>query len=67
MNAKLALFLTWFGLAALAAGYAIAASNQAPSQFPGCVYNSAPPTLSEGQRAVLTCDSTGKLRVTTSF
>lgn len=49
------------------AGIGFAWAQQSPSQVTGCIFFSAPPTLSNGQQAVLTCDSTGKLRVTTTF
>lgn len=38
----------------------------APAQINGCVYFSTPPSLTNGQSSAFTCDSTGKLRVTTS-
>ena len=50
------------------AGIAIGiAQPLSPSNIPGCVFFSAPGTLTNNQSTVLTCDSTGKLRVTTSF
>lgn len=39
----------------------------APAAVNGCVYYSTPPTLTNGQTYPFTCDSGGKLRVTTSF
>ena len=52
------------GIAIAGIGFAVA--QQSPAATNGCVYMASPPTLSNGQQAVLTCDSTGKLRVTTS-
>ncbi len=53
-------------VAAGAAAVQVAGAQQAPNVIPGCVYLASPPTLSNGQTATLLCDSTGKLRVTTS-
>jgi hypothetical protein len=66
MNARTALFLTWFALASAAVGYAIAASSRGPDSLPGCIYNATPPTLTDGQSAVLQCDVNGKLKVNTT-
>lgn len=52
------------GIAAAGVGYGLA--QPAPGLIPGCVYLSSPPTLTNGQTSPLLCDSTGKLRVTTS-
>lgn len=50
------------------AGIAIGVAQPTqPQVLTGCVYYSSPGTLTNGQQTVLTCDSTGKLRVTTSF
>lgn len=43
------------------------AQQKNPDMITGCVYNATPPTLTDKQTAPLSCDSTGKLRVTTSF
>lgn len=51
----------------MVAGALIArAGPSTPAQINGCVYNSSPPSLTDGQTAPFSCDSTGKLRVTTS-
>lgn len=56
------------GIAVAGIGYAVAqvSTKIAPSNISGCVVYSSPPTFSDGQSTVLTCDTTGKLRVTTS-
>ncbi len=43
------------------------AQPSGPAAINGCVFLSSPPTLTNGQQTVFTCDSTGKLRVTTTF
>ena len=43
------------------------AQQTSPAAVNGCIYYATPSTLTNGQSTVLTCDSTGKLRVTTSF
>lgn len=49
------------------AGVAIGiAQVSTPAAVNGCVYNVTPPTLTDRQTAPFSCDSTGKLRVTTS-
>lgn len=48
--------------AILMGGYAVA-QQTAPSSLPGCIYLSTPPTLTNKQSHVLTCDATGALRV----
>lgn len=49
------------------AGVAIGVAQvSTPAAVNGCVYNSSPPTLTDKQTAPFSCDSTGKLRVTTS-
>ena len=52
------------GIAVAGIGFAMA--QQSPSAVQGCIYYASPPTLTDKQQAVFTCDSTGKLRVTTS-
>ena len=64
MTYKLALWLTWATIGGGLIGYAVA--QQAPQVIPGCVYNATPPVLSNGQQSALQCDSSGKLKVTTS-
>jgi len=55
------------GLALAGIGFAAAQVGKSiPDGVLGCVYYSSPPTLTNGQSYVLTCDSTGKLRVITS-
>lgn len=49
-----------------AAAMVAKAGPSTPAQINGRVYNSSPPTLTDGQTAPFSCDSTGKLRVTTS-
>ena len=51
----------------LAGALAGVAQQTGPALVNGCVYLAAPPTLSDRQSQVFTCDSTGKLRVTTTF
>ncbi len=51
--------------ATLAAGVGYATA-QSPQVLPGCIYNSSPPTLTNGQQTTLQCDVNGKLKVTTS-
>jgi len=49
------------------AGIAIGVAQQInPESVTGCVFFTTPPTLANGQRGVLTCDSAGKLRVNTT-
>jgi hypothetical protein len=49
------------------AGVAIGVAQQTnPDSVTGCVFFTTPPTLMNGQRGVLTCDNTGKLRVNTT-
>lgn len=62
MSTKLALRLTWLGIVMFAAGYAIAASNRGPNSLPGCIFNSTPPTLTDGQVTILQCDVNGNLK-----
>ena len=55
----------------LALGVAVAGigygwTQQAPAAINGCIYLASPPTLTDKQSTSFTCDSTGKLRVTTS-
>jgi len=45
----------------------VRAQQTGPAQVNGCVYYATPPTLTNGQSYVFTCDVNGKLRVTTSF
>jgi len=58
----------WMALgAAIAAAIGVATAQQtSPNVIPGCIYNSSPPTLTNGQSTVLQCDVNGKLKVTTS-
>ena len=53
-------------VAAGAAAVQVAGAQVGPNTIPGCIYLASPPTLTNGQRTTLLCDSTGKLRVTTS-
>ena len=39
-----------------------AMAQPAPSSFPGCVYNSTPPSLSDKQTTALQCDSSGRVK-----
>lgn len=49
------------------AGVAVGiAQPSSPAAINGCVYLQSPPTLTDKQSAPFTCDSAGKLRVTTS-
>lgn len=64
MNTKIALWLTWVGLAAAVAGYAWA--QQGPNVIVGCIYSTNLPTLSNGQVSALQCDANGKLVTTTT-
>lgn len=49
------------------AGIAVGiAQVSTPAAVNGCVYNASPPALTDRQTAPFSCDSTGKLRVTTS-
>lgn len=57
-------FIIALGIAVAGIGYAMA--QQPPAFIPGCVYLSSPPGLNNGQTSPLLCDSTGRLRVTTS-
>lgn len=50
-------------LAGIAVGIAQVST---PAAVNGCVYNSSPPSLTDRQTVPFSCDSTGKLRVTTS-
>lgn len=54
------------GIAIAGIGLGIA-QQSAPNAINGCVYNASPPTLTDKQSAAFSCDSTGKLRVTTTF
>lgn len=63
MTTKQAVILA-VGMVAASIVYAYALS---PAAINGCVFNAVPPTLTDGQQTALSCDSTGKLRVTTSF
>jgi hypothetical protein len=48
-------------------GIAVSIAQQtAPAAVNGCIYYATPPTLTDGQSFVFTCDSSGKLRATTS-
>ena len=54
--------------AIIAAGAAVGIAQQtAPANINGCIYLATPPTLTDKQAYSFTCDSTGKLRVTTTF
>lgn len=49
-------------------GVALVTAQQiGPSNVNGCVYLATPPTLTDRQSYVFTCDVNGKLRVTTTF
>jgi hypothetical protein len=55
-------------LSIILAGVAIGVAQQlSPANVNGCIYFATPGTLTDRQSTVLTCDSTGKLRVTTTF
>lgn len=41
-------------------------AQPAPSQIPGCVYLSSPPTLTNLQTSPFLCDINGRLKVTTT-
>lgn len=58
--------ILWMALGAAIAAAVGAATAQGVQVLPGCIYLASPPTLSNNQQAPLLCDSTGKLRVTTS-
>lgn len=68
MNAKIALWLTWAGIVGFAAGtaYAVTTGPWSPSGLPGCRVVDGTPTYSAGALVGVTCDTSGKLRVTTS-
>lgn len=67
MTTRQALILA-AGMVAASIVHAYAVSTiTTPAAVNGCVFNGTPPTLTDGQTAPLSCDSTGKLRVTTSF
>ena len=63
-NWQAAIIAVGIAVAGIGFGYAQVST---PSAINGCVYNSSPPTLTNKQTAPFSCDSTGKLRVTTSF
>jgi hypothetical protein len=66
MTPKLALALTWFSFAVAAAiGYAVA-QQTVPDSVNGCIVVSGAPTLSAGVRTVLTCNTSGQLRMSTT-
>lgn len=65
MTYKLALWFTWMGIASWIGGYATAQQTQ-PNVIPGCQFNTVAPSLANGQTAILQCDSTGRLKVTTT-
>ena len=52
--------------ALIAAAIGTAVAQRVPSEFPGCVYNTTPPTLTNGQVSTLQCDVNGKLKVNTT-
>ena len=56
------------GIAVAGIGFAWAQGStlRSPSAITGCVVYAVAPTLADGYSASLTCDLTGKLRVTTS-
>lgn len=64
MNAKIALWLTWAGIAGFAAGtaWAVTTGPWSPNNTPGCRIVDASPTYTAGQLVALTCDVNGKLR-----
>jgi hypothetical protein len=45
----------------------VTAQQVGPASINGCVYYATPPTLTNGQSYVFTCDVNGKLRTTTTF
>lgn len=55
--------LIWF-LGALLCSTPVWAQTQEPTELPGCVYNAAPPSLSDGQQVILQCDVNGNLKTT---
>lgn len=63
---KLALWVSWMAFAAFATGYAVAQSVRGPNSLPGCIYNTATPSLTAGQSITLQCDAAGRLRVNTT-
>ena len=59
--------LPWIILGALiSAAIGVAVAQRGPSDLPGCVVNSAPPTFTAGQVVPLQCDTNGKLHVNTT-
>lgn len=64
MTAKLALFLTWAGVAGLIAGFALA--QRAPSETMGCIVVGSAPTYTAGQLVSVTCNTSGQLRMSTT-
>jgi len=63
-NWQALIIATGIAVAGIGFGYA---NVSTPAAINGCVYNSSPGTLTNGQSAPFSCDSTGKLRVTTTF
>jgi hypothetical protein len=53
-------------LAALAVSPLAAAAPSSPSDYPGCVYNTSPPTLSNGQVGLTQCDANGNIKYSVS-
>ena len=55
--------LGWIA-AFIGVSYAVAATvgQTQPAAVNGCVYNSSPPTLSDGQQGVFQCDASGNLK-----
>lgn len=62
MSYKQALLLSWVLFGGLIAGYGYAASSRGPDGLPGCIYNTSPPTLSDGQSVTFQCDVNGNLK-----
>lgn len=68
MNFKTAFWLTWFGIACVAAGGALATTTGpwSPEATPGCRVVDGTPTYSAGALVAVTCNTSGQLRVTTT-
>jgi hypothetical protein len=45
------------------AAYLNATKAQAPSDRPGCIFNSVLPTLSDKQQVAMQCDTNGRLQL----
>jgi len=68
MTYKLALWATWIGIVAFAAGaaFAVTTGPWSPSNTPGCRVVDSTPTYAAGLLVAQTCNTSGQLRVTTS-